>query len=102
MPARVQWATNGDTSPTALASTLCLASNFATVADALARMKTHNDVELPDYMVIQTVGEDTIGFEYAMRHAVDLGLNGVTEHAIGQDATCDDADQDYARLGMGW
>ncbi len=102
LPSRVPWTTNGDALPTALASALCLASNFATVADALAWMKTHNDVELPEYMVIQAVGEDTMGFEYAMRHAVDLGLNHVAEHAIGQDATCDDAGPDYERPGMGW
>jgi len=102
LPSRVPWEPNGDALPTALASALCLASSFATVADALAWMKTHNDVDLPEYMVIQAVGEDTMGFEYAMKHAVDLGLQRVDEHAIGQVETFDDDGPDYDRPGMGW
>jgi hypothetical protein len=60
-PSRVPWEQNGDALPTALANALCNAASFATVEQAFVWMKSQNELNLPDYMVIQGIGDDPWG-----------------------------------------
>jgi hypothetical protein len=87
--------------PTALANTLCNAASFATVEQVFRWMKSQNDLNLSDYMVIQAVGDEPMEFACAMAHGIELGFVGNAEYAVQKEAEPKASGPDFDRSDAG-
>lgn len=75
-PSTISWAKHGQSLPTVLAHCLTehRGQSFGSLADAFDWIEGQVDIDLPKYLIVQSVGDRPYSLEYAIDRAQRLGL----------------------------